>query len=101
MNKRGPKPLGAKSHVLDVAVALARIDGYRHVTREELAKSAGVSVGMISKYFGTMVHLRRAIMSAAVSRGDLVIIAQGLVVGDPKARVAPDSIKRQAVNALL
>jgi len=94
-------PAVRKAELLDAALHVARRDGYSHVTREALAEHAGVSPGLISKYFGTMASLKRAIMSAAVARRDLVLIAQGLAAGDAKARSVPPDVKMDALKGLL
>jgi hypothetical protein len=99
--KRGPKAFDCKSAVLNHALKMAHDVGYQNVTRESLATASGVSAGLISKYFGTMVGLRRAIMSAAVAHGLLVIIAQGLACGDAKAKAASRETKQQAVDTLI
>ncbi|MHB8086290.1 MAG: helix-turn-helix domain-containing protein [Dehalococcoidia bacterium] len=87
--------------ILTHALSLAHTCGYRAVTRSALADASGVPAGTISHYFGTMVQLRRAIMSAAVDRRDLVVIAQGLAAGDSKAQAASRKLKLQSVRGLL
>lgn len=90
-----------KADILQHALDLSKKVGYRDITRDMLAKEAGTSPALISKYFGTMMKLRRAIMSAAVAQNDHAIIAQGLAAGDSKARAADMSVKRIAVEGLL
>lgn len=87
--------------VLTAALSLAKIHGYTKVTRESVAEMTGYSPASISKHFGTMIKFRRAIMSAAMVRRDLSVLAQGLALGDPKARSAPDDVKRAAVESIL
>ncbi len=87
--------------VLTAALDLARTVGYTKVTREGVSQMTSYSPASISAHFGTMVKFRRAIMSAAIVRRDLVVLAQGLAMGDPKARSAPQDLKRDAVEAIL
>lgn len=87
--------------LLNHAIALAHCHGYQNVTRDALATAAACSPALISAYFGTMTKLRRAIMSAAIARNDLKIIAQGLAVGDAKARAVTTRVKRAALEGLL
>ena len=84
-------------HALNLAVEV----GYQNVTRDRLAFLAGTSPALISKYFGTMVQLKRAIMLAAVAKGNLTVLAQGLAAGDAKARAADAKMKRDSLERLL
>jgi len=85
-----------KENILQVAVQLAAINGYDKITRDGVAEHAGVSMGLVTKYFGTMNQLRRDIMRAAIKREVPEIIAQGLVNGDARAKKAPDELKEKA-----
>ena len=62
-----------KQEILKHALKLSREVGYQSVRREALAAAAGISTGTVSRYFGTMVQLKRAIMGAAVANKDLVL----------------------------
>ena len=95
------KKLEAKDKVLAVALKLAGVIGYQKVTRDELAHLTSVSTATISGYFGTMVHLRRAIVGEAISKRNLTVIAQALAQGDPRAKACDLAIKRAAVESLL
>ena len=95
------QPAARKAEILSAALTVAGEVGYQRVSREAIAARADCSPGLVSAYFGTMPALRRAIMSAAIARRDLVVLAQGLAVGDSKARCAPETLKRAAVEALI
>jgi AcrR family transcriptional regulator len=99
--KLGRPVIHTKAVLLDHALRLSQTHGYNKLTRVQLAKVANVSEGQVSKLFGTMVQLRRAIMSAAVARNDLIIIAQGIACGEPKAVGLSPDVKRAALEALL
>lgn len=90
-----------KTELLDAAVALATRHGYMNVTRHMIAERAGVTPALVPYYFGTMNELRRAIMSEAIRVRALRIIAQGIADGHPKAKRAPDELKREAVMSLV
>jgi len=83
------------------AMALAGRTGYNNIKRSDIASAAGVAEGLVSRYWGTMVQLRRAVMRRAVSESNLLIIAQGLAGGDAQARKVPESVRREAVSQLL
>jgi hypothetical protein len=100
-SKQGRPVVYDKSALLEHAMQLSRSVGYDRVTRSMLATAAGTSESNISRVFGTMAKLRRAIMSAAIAREDLNIIAQGLAANEPKAKAAPSHIKEAAVELLL
>lgn len=99
--KQGRPVIHTRATLLDHALRISSHVGYNRVTREQLAKAAGMSEGQVSKLFGTMPQMRRAIMSAAVARGDLSIIAQGVAAKEPKAMALPEELKRRALELML
>jgi len=100
MSKKLPPEI-RRDDIMSAALTLSERVGYTHVTRDALAAALLVSPALISRHFGTMVQLRRAIMSAAVARSNLKVIAQGLALGDSKARNVSVDVKEQAVRGLL
>lgn len=101
VNKHRVIPLLRKDHILNVAIKLAtRPGGYNALTRDGIAESAGVSMGLINNYFGTMVQLKRAVMRAAINRGIPEIIAQGIAINDKHAKKAPQDLKEQAAKLI-
>lgn len=86
-----------KADILDAALTLARVRGYNKITRAEIAQAAGCSASLPSAYFGTINKMRRAIMSAAVARRDIQVVAQGMYAGDSKARSAPEDLKEEVM----
>lgn len=90
-----------KAQILTAALYLAEREGYDRITREQIAERAGVSVGLVGIYFGTMPKFRRALMRAAIQEGRAAVVAQGLARRDPHALKAPDSLKSKAVAALM
>ena len=90
-----------KDAIMGCALKLAAEVGYQNVTRDRIAFLSGTSPALISKYFGTMNQLKRAIMSAAVLHKNLTVLAQGLAAGDAKAKAADAKLKRESVEALL
>lgn len=89
-----------EADLLQAALLYASDVGYRSVTREALAERCNVSAGTISRYFGSMDQLRTSIMRAAVAKGVVEIVAQGLAAGDPLACAAPQELKTAAVATL-
>lgn len=90
-----------KQIILDAAMVLAETHGYHHISRTQIATKVGCATGLVSFYFGTMVHLRRAIVGEAIRTSNLKIIAQGLVMGDSRTRGLPDEIKQQSAATLM
>lgn len=90
-----------KLSILQAAVIEARHHGYANVTREAIAQRAECATGLVSHYFGTMVDLKRAIMSEAVRTRELRIIAQGIADGHPKAKRAPEELRHAALKHLM
>lgn len=90
-----------KEHILTVAVNLAKTTGYTKITRDGVAEAAGVSFGLVNKYFGTMTQLKGDVMRAAIKQKIPEIVAQGLASCDERARKAPDTLKQEAIQLLL
>lgn len=95
------KPDDRKTEILTAAIKVAgQPGGWSTLTRESVANEAGCAVGLVSRYFGTMICFKRAIMRKAVVDADLAIIAQGLATRDVNAIKADPEIKRQALATL-
>jgi AcrR family transcriptional regulator len=90
-----------KTQILGAALVIARTNGYSKATLQDVAKQAGCTHGLVLYYFSTAVQLRRAIMSEAIRVRDAAILAQGLAVGDSKAKRAPPELKAAAVAYLM
>lgn len=82
------------------ALKLARAGHYARLRREDIAREAGVSQGLVTLHLGTMVNLPRSIMRAAVRERCLVVIGQGLAAGDKQARKAPPDVREAAAARL-
>lgn len=97
--------------ILNAALALADRHGLRHLTRSAVAREAGVSAGSVSN-FGReqsdqspdrdhMSRLRAAVMRAAIDRGILSVLAEGVATGDPVAMAAPADLRATALASRL
>lgn len=96
VTKARANPELRKGSILDAAVDLSCTHGYTNISRQQVADRAGVSTGLVTKYFGTMQQLRRAIIRAAITREIPEIIAQGLACSDRHVMKAPDELKAAA-----
>lgn len=95
------QPNDRKQQILDAAIRVAsKPGGWSKLTRDAVAKEADCAEGLVSKYFGTMVNFKRAIMRAAVKDCNLSVIAQGIACGDKCALKAPQQVKSNALNTL-
>lgn len=90
-----------KAILLDAAYKLANDTGFDSLTRDNVARAAGMSSGMVNHRFVTMDGLRDEVMRTAIERTNLAIIGHGLAIRHPIALSAPEDIKRQALDALL
>lgn len=99
MSRTRLKPADRKADILDAAVSLAAKHGYANVTRDQIGHELGCAPSLVSHYFPTMQQLRRAIISAAIARRVLVVLAQGIVAREPKALAAPAELKTEAMRA--
>ncbi len=90
-----------KAEIITAAIKLAQMVGYDNVTRSEIANAAGVANGLVSRYWGTMPQLKRAIMRQAIQKEDLIILVQGLARADINALKAPKHLKEAAIRELM
>lgn len=90
-----------KTELLHAAMIEAKRHGYKNVTRHMIAERACVTPALVPYYFGTMNELRRAIMSEAIRTRELRIVAQGIADGHPKAKRAPEELRREALRLLM
>lgn len=95
-----PMATDPRQSIIEAAVRLSRTRGYHRITRDEVAASAGVGAGTVNTYFGTIAALREVVLAYAIQQGVLPIIAQGLAMGDPIARGAPEDIRIRALGSL-
>ena len=79
---------------------VAERDGLAAVTRSIVAREARVVPATVSNAYGSMPALRDALMREAVSRPVLSVLAQGLAMGDPIARAAPEHVRQAALASL-
>ncbi len=98
-SKRLP-PSDRKAALLSTALHLAERGHYARITRESIAHTAGVSPGLVSKYLGTMIAMRRLLMRHAVKVENLAVIGQGLSAGDKHATSAPPALRSKAAARL-
>lgn len=90
-----------KDSVLNVAIELASIIGCHRLTRDEIALKAGISMGLVTNYFGTMKKLKRTVMRTALKRKIPKIIAFGIIENDVHAKKAKGDLRRLALNLII
>ena len=73
-----------KEQLLDAALHVATLEGYRKLTRNMVAAHAKVSSGLIQFHFHSMDKFKASIIKWAVELECLPVLVQ--VMGDPKDR---------------
>jgi hypothetical protein len=91
-SSRAAHPLLRRDQILGVALTMASGSHYMRITRDEVARTAGVAAGSVTRYFGDMTTLRAAVLRAAVDTGAVDIVAQGILERDPVALGAPAQV---------
>lgn len=90
MKHKRLQPYKRKFQILAAAIKVAKIQGYRQITREEVAAAAQVSEALINTYYGSIQHLRRCVILQAIKDEIPEIIAQHLVVtSDNSIEISP------------
>ena len=100
MTKKRQNPEARKDQILIAAVELAKEVGYNVMTRDAIAVKAGVSMGLVTHYFETMIQLRRDVIRYARKNNIPEIIAQEIANQDKHAKKASPELKAKAVELL-
>lgn len=87
-----------RAQILAAALKTAKRTGYQRMTREVIARAAGVSEGLVTHYLGTMTEMRRIVMREAVACEDLEVIAQGIIARDRHALKATPALQTRALS---
>lgn len=94
-----------RGNILEHALAVAEREGLHNLTRELVAKAAGVSSGTVSNCYGGMSGLIDAVVVAAFKRKRLALICQAVVMGRELARERvrtwPNSRKLEMLQSVL
>ena len=94
--------------IIQSGVELARREGWVAVTRNRVAKEAGVANGTVSYVFETMDIMRGLVMTAIIARLEggedcnalLRVVASELVRGSLEARRASPALKQQMLKLI-
>lgn len=101
MKRTRQAPDDRRSAILQASLKLAERSDYRYMTRSDIARAAGCSNNLITHYFSSMSKLRVAVMLLAIETRSLSVIGQGLLAKDLRAMRAPESVRREAIAAML
>lgn len=86
--------------MLDVALKLAAEHGLASITRNQIAKEAGVAPSLVTWRLGTMDNMRRSVMRRAVKTENLAVILQGIMIKDPYAMKASPDLRERAIASI-
>lgn len=100
MTRTRMAPAAREAQLLDVAVELARKNGFANLRMLHISKHAECSNATVVAYFGTMIKMKRAVMRAAIKRRVLPIVAEGVAMRDTVAMKAPTELQREALATL-
>lgn len=82
--------------LLDAALKLAAAEGWSNLTRDGIARMAGVSNALVTHRLGTMDAIRRSVMRAAVRTRCVAVVAEGLALKDKQAGKADAELRELA-----
>lgn len=96
------KRTARRDQLLTVAIGLAQPGGksYREITPSDVAAASGVSSQWVHQCLGPTQKMQRAIVRAAICRGDLHIIAQAIVMADPQVRDLDPALRARALEVI-
>lgn len=98
---RGRRRTVFKEDIFAAVFDLVKNKPYHTLQRSEIAARAGIATGSVTKIFGTMVKLQRAIVGEAIKQNNLVVIAQALAIDCPRVRKISPELKQKALDSLL
>ena len=101
VTKKRVPPAVRRDYVLAVALEMASEDNYRRITRDAIARRAGMAMGSVTRCFGTMAQLRRGLMRAAINAECIEVIAQGIADRDEQALKASPALIARARDLLI
>lgn len=92
------KPEVRKAQILRAALQVAEERHYAYMTRDQIAKRAGVQGTTVQHYLGTMANLRRTVMRVAIQERCYAIIVQGIFAKDARALRSPAGLQAAATD---
>jgi hypothetical protein len=98
VTKSRTDPTLLRAHVLTIALSLAEDVTYTELLRGVVASRAGVHPATVYRMFPSCRHMDAAVMDAAVARGNVRVLAQGLAARDPVALRAPVALRTAAAE---
>lgn len=94
------KPADRRAEILDAAVRTAAAVGFMRMTRDDIARTAGCTGGLVSARLGTMEKLRDEVMRQAVKHEVLQVVAEGMALRHRHAIKAPADLQKRAAASL-
>ena len=88
-----------RAEIHHALLAVAEQQDYRYMTREAVANYIGVAAPLINAYVGNAEEMRELTVALAVSRVNLIVIAQALSAGHPAATSLDMNTKLRAAYA--
>lgn len=82
--------------LMDVAIQIAKSEGWSKLTRVKLAAQAQVAASLINFYFGDKESFRTSVMQEAVNRNLVSVVAEGLLYRNKAALEAPALLRKRA-----
>lgn len=89
-----------KLKILNTAVRMTTANPTEKLIRDDVAKAAGVSTGLISYHFGSIAELRKEVMREAVRGKILSILAYGLMSKNPIAMSMSSKLRKQVAKCI-
>lgn len=101
MKHKRLKPAVRKDEILAAALQLAAESNYMTLTRNAIARAAGVSGPAVQYHFGTLAQLQNEVIRAALKQECLPVIAQGVLAKDTRIMQADEELRARAIAAVL
>lgn len=94
------QPTERKQELLEVAIELAKEIGYSHLTRNGIARKAGVAYGLVTTYFKNIDNLKKSVIKESIKLEILPIIAQAIAHNEPLTNRLDPCLREKVIRYL-
>jgi len=93
-------PYARKEQILNTAIDLSIENGYQQLTRRAIANRMQCASALINHYYQGIESLRRLVLSTAIEKEILPIIAQNFAVRGNETSELPQHLKDKVIQYL-
>jgi AcrR family transcriptional regulator len=93
-------PIARKQQILTTAINLSIEKGYRQLTRRAVANRMQCASALINHYFEDIENLRRIVLSTAIEKEIIPILAENFAAWGVETAELPQELREKVVRYL-